>query len=87
MTFPKNFTWGAAAAAYQVEGAWNEDGRGPSVWDVFSQQPGKVFENHNGNVACDHYHRWREDVAVMKDIGLQAYRLSIAWPRIQPTGT
>ncbi|HTO03560.1 MAG TPA: GH1 family beta-glucosidase [Opitutus sp.] len=87
MTFPKNFTWGAAAAAYQIEGAWNVDGRGPSVWDVFSQQPGKVFENHNGNVACDHYHRWREDVALMKDIGLQAYRLSVAWPRIQPTGT
>ena len=87
MTFPKNFTWGAAAAAYQIEGAWNVDGRGPSVWDVFSQQPGKVFENHNGNAACDHYHRWQEDVALMKEIGLQAYRLSVAWPRIQPTGT
>jgi beta-glucosidase len=87
VNFPKNFTWGAAAAAYQIEGAWNVDGRGPSVWDVFSQQPGKVFENHNGNVACDHYHRWREDIALMKDLGLQAYRLSLAWPRIQPTGT
>ena len=87
MQFPKNFTWGAAAAAYQIEGAWDVDGRGPSVWDVFSQQPGKVFDNHNGNVACDHYHRWKEDVALMKDIGLQAYRLSLSWPRIQPTGT
>ena len=87
MTFPKNFTWGAAAAAYQIEGAWDADGRGPSVWDVFSQQPGKVFENHNGNVACDHYHRWREDVRLMQDLGLQAYRLSLSWPRIQPTGT
>ena len=85
--FPKTFTWGAAAAAYQIEGAWNEGGRGPSVWDVFSQQPGKVFENHTGNIACDHYHRWREDVALMKEGGLQAYRLSLAWPRIQPSGT
>ncbi|HYD85081.1 MAG TPA: family 1 glycosylhydrolase, partial [Opitutus sp.] len=87
MTFPKSFTWGAAAAAYQIEGAWNEDGKGPSIWDVFSQQPGKVFENHNGNVACDHYHRWREDVALMAEFELQAYRLSLAWTRIQPTGT
>lgn len=87
MQFPKQFTWGAAAAAYQIEGAWDVDGRGPSIWDVFSQQPGKVFDNHNGNVACDHYHRWKEDVALMKDLGLQAYRLSLSWPRIQPTGT
>lgn len=87
MPFPKNFTWGAAAAAYQIEGAWNEDGRGPSIWDTFSQQPGKIFENHNGNVACDHYHRWREDIALMKAGGLRAYRLSLSWPRIQPLGT
>ena len=87
MSFPKNFTWGAAAAAYQIEGAAAEDGRGPSVWDVFSHQPGKVFEGHTGDVACDHYHRWREDVALMKQLGLQAYRMSVAWPRIQPTGT
>ena len=87
MPFPKNFVWGAAAAAYQIEGAWNADGRGPSVWDAFSQQPGKVFENHNGNNACDHYNRWREDVALMGAAGLKAYRLSVAWPRIQPTGT
>jgi beta-glucosidase len=87
MTFPKSFTWGAAAAAYQIEGAWNADGKGPSIWDVFSQQPGKIFENHNGNVACDHYHRWREDVVLMAELELQAYRLSLAWTRIQPTGT
>ncbi len=87
MPFPKNFTWGAAAAAYQIEGAAAEDGRGPSVWDVFSHQPGKVFEGHTGDVACDHYHRWREDVALMKQLGLQAYRMSVAWPRIHPLGT
>src|SRR5690348_3860758 len=87
MPFPKTFTWGAAAAAYQIEGAWDADGRAPSVWDVFSHQPGKTFESHNGDVACDHYHRWREDVAAMREIGLQGYRLSLAWPRIQPLGT
>ena len=87
MSFPKQFTWGAAAASFQIEGAWNEDGKGPSIWDVFSQQPGKVFGNHNGNVACDHYRRWREDVGLMQEIGLQAYRLSLSWPRIQPLGT
>lgn len=87
MPFPKNFTWGAAAAAYQIEGAWKADGRGPSVWDVFSQRPGNVFENHNGNVACDHYHRSREDIALMRDLGLQAYRLSLSWSRILPSGT
>ncbi|MGC4072877.1 MAG: family 1 glycosylhydrolase, partial [Nibricoccus sp.] len=87
MPFPKNFTWGAAAAAYQIEGAAVVDGRGPSVWDVFSHQPGKVFEGHTGDTACDHYHRWREDVGLMKQLGLHAYRMSLAWPRIQPTGT
>ncbi len=87
MPFPQNFTWGAAAAAYQIEGAWNEGGRGPSCWDTFSQTPGKIFENHNGNVACDHYHRWREDIALMKQLGLKAYRLSLSWPRILPAGT
>lgn len=87
MSLPKDFTWGAASAAYQIEGAWDVDGRGPSIWDVFARQPGKIFENHNGDTACDHYHRWREDVALMRDLGLKAYRLSIAWPRIQPDGT
>lgn len=87
MPFPSNFTWGAAAAAYQIEGAWNEGGRGPSCWDTFSQTPGNVFENHNGNVACDHYHRWREDVALMQELGVKAYRLSISWSRVIPQGT
>lgn len=87
MPFPKNFVWGSATAAYQIEGAWNVDGRGLSIWDVFSRQPGKIFENQNGNVACDHYHRWREDVGLMRKLGLKAYRLSLAWPRIQPDGT
>ena len=86
MAFPKKFTWGAAAAAYQIEGAWNVDGRAPSTWDTFSQTPGKVFENHNGNVACDHYHRWPEDVALMKQLGVKAYRLSLSWSRIIPEG-
>jgi beta-glucosidase len=87
MSFPKNFTWGAAAASYQIEGAVAEDGRTPSIWDVFSHQPGKVFENHNGDVACDHYHRWREDVKLMRGLGLQAYRMSLSWSRLIPDGT
>lgn len=86
MTFPKNFTWGAATASYQIEGAAHEDGRGPSVWDTFAATPGKVFNGDNGDVACDHYHRVDEDVAIMKNLGLDAYRFSIAWPRIFPDG-
>lgn len=87
MSFPQNFAWGAAAAAYQIEGAWNEDGKGPSVWDQFCHhRQDKLFENHTGDVACDHYHRYREDVALMKEIGLNAYRLSIAWTRVLPEG-
>ena len=85
--FPKDFCWGAAAAAYQIEGAWNEDGKGPSVWDDFSHRPGKIYLNHNGDVACDHYHRYREDIGVMKQIGLQGYRFSVSWPRVIPNGT
>ena len=87
MPFPKDFTWGVAAAAYQIEGAATADGRLPSVWDTFSHDPGKIFENHNGDVACDHYHRWREDIAIMRELGVRAYRLSLAWPRIIPDGT
>ncbi len=87
LTFPADFTWGAAAASYQVEGATRVDGRGPSVWDMFCRAPGRVWEGHTGDVACDHYHRWKEDVALMKSIGLKAYRLSIAWPRVMPAGT
>lgn len=87
MPFPKNFVWGAAAAAYQVEGAWDTDGRGPSVWDTYSQKPGIIFENHNGNTACDHYHRYPEDIGIMRDLGLHAYRLSLSWSRLIPDGT
>lgn len=87
MTFPQDFVWGAAAASYQIEGAVREDGKGPSVWDMFAHRPGKVWNDHNGDVACDHYHRYAEDVALMKRIGLHAYRLSICWPRVLPQGT
>lgn len=85
--FPAGFVWGAAAAAYQVEGAADEEGRGPSIWDVFSKIPGKIWGNHTGDVAADHYHRYPEDIALMKQLGLHAYRLSIAWPRVLPEGT
>lgn len=86
VTFPAGFLWGAATASYQVEGAWNEGGRGESIWDRFSHTPGAVLNGDTGDVACDHYHRWQEDIALMKDLGLKAYRLSIAWPRILPEG-
>lgn len=78
--------WGAATAAYQVEGAAREEGRGLSVWDAFCDRPGAVFEGHTGDVACDHYHRFREDVALMKELGLDAYRCSISWSRLFPEG-
>ncbi len=87
MSFPSNFTWGAAAAAYQIEGAVAEDGRAPSIWDVHTHEPGRIFEGHTGDVACDHYHRWPEDVALMRNLGLKAYRMSIAWSRVIPQGT
>lgn len=85
--FPDGFLWGAATAAYQIEGAVNEDGRGLSIWDTFTHTEGSTISGHTGDVACDHYHRYREDVALMKRIGLQAYRFSVAWPRIFPQGT
>ena len=85
-TFPAEFIWGSATAAYQIEGAAHEDGRGPSTWDVFCKRPGAVFEGHSGDVACDHYHRYREDIALMRQLGLQAYRFSIAWSRVLPEG-
>jgi beta-glucosidase len=87
LTFPDGFLWGAATAAYQIEGAARDDNRGPSIWDTFSRRPGAVHAGHTGDVACDHYHRYREDVALMADLGLGVYRFSIAWPRIQPDGT
>lgn len=86
MMFPKSFTWGAASSAYQIEGAFDTDGRGLSVWDEFCKRPGAVHNNETGNVACDHYHRFADDVQAMRSIGLQAYRLSISWPRVLPEG-
>ena len=84
--FPPGFTFGVATSSYQIEGAAFEDGRGPSIWDTFCRAPGKVKNAENGDVACDHYHRFREDVALMKSLGVRAYRFSVAWPRIFPTG-
>ncbi len=86
LSFPKDFIWGVAASAYQIEGAWNEDGRGVSIWDTFSHIPGKVVNNENGDVTAGHYHRWKEDVALMSELGVKAYRFSTAWPRILPEG-
>ncbi len=85
--FPPHFFWGAATASYQIEGGVNEDGRGQSIWDTFCRIPGKISDGSSGDVACDHYHRWREDIGLMQAIGLNAYRFSIAWPRILPEGT
>ena len=84
--FPRNFLWGAATAALQIEGAWNEDGKGESNWDRWCHTPGKIKGGGTADVAVDHYHRWREDVALMKAMGLTAYRFSIAWSRVQPDG-
>ncbi|MFD2009697.1 glycoside hydrolase family 1 protein, partial [Streptomyces narbonensis] len=84
--FPPGFLWGAATAAYQIEGAVGEDGRTPSIWDTFSRTPGKVANGDTGDTACDHYHRYRTDVTLMSHLGLQAYRFSLSWPRIQPGG-
>ncbi|MFJ7782139.1 GH1 family beta-glucosidase [Streptomyces albidoflavus] len=83
---PAGFTWGVATAAYQIEGAVAEDGRAPSIWDTFSHTPGKIASGDTGDVACDHYHRWPEDLALMKRLGVDSYRLSIAWPRVHPQG-
>lgn len=86
MSFPKDFTWGAAAASYKIEGAAREDGKGLSVWDTFCQQAGKIVDGSTGNVSCDHYHRYEEDVRLMAEIGLKGYRLSTSWPRVLPEG-
>jgi len=87
LKFPDGFIWGTATAAYQIEGGHDADGRGPSIWDTFSHTPNKIFKNQNGDVACDHYHRYPEDVAIMGDLGLNAYRFSISWSRVLPDGT
>jgi len=84
--FPDDFVWGTATASYQIEGAVAEDGRGPSIWDVFCKKPGAVFEGDNGDVACDHYHRYAEDVALLKQLGVKSYRLSLSWTRLLPEG-
>ncbi|WP_300526472.1 GH1 family beta-glucosidase [Aminiphilus sp.] len=83
---PKDFLWGVATAAYQIEGAVWANGRGCSIWDTYCRTPGKVYEAHNGDVACDHYHRWEEDLDLMKELGIASYRFSVAWPRIFPRG-
>src|SRR5215207_4905453 len=84
--FPADFAWGFAASAYQIEGAAGEDGRGPSIWDTFARTPGAVLGGDTGDVACDHYHRYREDVALLADLGVSHYRFSLAWPRLQASG-
>ncbi len=84
--FPSGFLWGAATASYQIEGAWQEDGKSESIWDRFSHTPGRISDGATGDIACDHYHRWRDDIALMRSLGLQAYRFSTAWPRVLPNG-
>ena len=86
-TFPDGFRWGVATSAFQIEGAVKEDGRGPSIWDAYAHTPGKIKDGRNADVASDHYHRYRDDVRLMQDIGVKSYRFSIAWPRIFPNGT
>jgi beta-glucosidase len=86
-SFPRDFLWGAATAAYQIEGAWNVDGRGESIWDRFSHTPGKVLGGDTGDVACDHYHRFAEDIEIMRRMNLRGYRFSVSWPRVMPTGS
>ncbi len=87
MGFPKGFAWGAATASYQIEGAARDDGKGLSVWDMMCRKEGAIWSRHAGDVACDHYHRYKEDVALMKRVGLKGYRFSISWPRVMPNGT
>ena len=84
--FPHDFLWGGATASYQIEGAWNEDGKGESIWDRFCHASGMVTDGDTGDVACDYYHRYQDDIALMRRLGLKAYRFSTSWPRVFPTG-
>jgi beta-glucosidase len=86
ITFPKGFLWGTASASYQIEGGWNEDGKGESIWDRFSHTPRRIKNGDNGDVACDFYHRYKDDIALMKELGFNAARISLSWPRIIPAG-
>ena len=83
---PADFVWGVSTSSYQIEGAANEDGRGPSIWDVYCRQSGRIANGDTGDVACDHYHRYAEDIGLMRNLGVDAYRFSVSWPRIMPTG-
>jgi len=85
--FPAGFLFGTATAAYQIEGGHDADGKGPSIWDTFCRRPGAISTGETGDIACDHYHRWREDVGLLRDLGCNAYRLSISWPRVLPVGS
>ncbi|HSO65707.1 MAG TPA: family 1 glycosylhydrolase, partial [Ornithinibacter sp.] len=87
MTLPPGFLFGTSTASYQIEGAAAEDGKGPSIWDTFTATPGRVVDGSSGGVACDHYHRWREDLELMTRLGADGYRFSVSWPRVQPSGS
>jgi beta-glucosidase len=87
MNFPRDFVWGVATSAYQIEGAAIEDGKGLSVWDKFCRVPGAIADGSDGDIACDHYHRWQEDIDLIADLGVNAYRFSVSWPRVRPTGS
>ena len=86
LTFPTNFVWGVATSAFQIEGAAVEDGKGPSIWDTFCRQPGVIADASDGDIACDHYHRWSDDLDLIAGLGVNAYRFSVSWPRVRPEG-